>query len=426
MRFNPFEIKPMKIEKCFESWQKLAPRPYDKNEVDPYTRVRCILMNGTEFEMNWFMHQFARHNADNDLRRDLALLRRSEQQQQKKISALKPIDETVLETTIGYEQLAVDLTATLARNEPDAYVKNVLDFALLEDFDHLYRYSDLLEMEQGVRGEAMVGGYTEIMPGRPTISEHRHPHDDVRRFINKNAQPLTKLHTMIITAAEQQTMNYYMNVGSFANSEIGRKLYAEIAMIEEQHVTQYESLMDPNCTWFECLLEHEYLECYLYYSMMLDETDERIRQIWESHLQMEIAHLHLAADLLKKYEKKDWQQVIPNGFFPEMLKFNSQAEQNRAYIRGVLKGTVNNTALLEDFMPVSELPDNYEFFRYNDTVNKNVANVASHKVIDNYISEFGKDYRYEVSMHPVKALRDRKTDNVELGRIRQPESKSKQ
>lgn len=418
MKFNPFEAKPMKLEKCFEDWKKLAPKPYDKNEVDPYTRVRCILMNGTEFEMNWFMHQFARHNADNDVRRELALIRRSEQQQQKKIAALKPIDESILETTIGYEQLAVDLTATMARKEPDAYVRNVLDFALLEDFDHLYRYSDLLEMEHGVRGEMMVGGYTEIMPGRPTISEHRHPYDDVRRFINKNAKPLTKLHTAIITAAEQQTMNYYMNLGAFYSSEVGRKLYAEIAMIEEQHVTQYESLMDPDCTWFECLLEHEYVECYLYYSMMLDETDERIKAIWESHLEMEIAHLHKAAELLQKYEEKEWQQVIPVGEFPESLKFNSQAKENREYVRNVLKGTVNNSALKEDFVPVSELPENYEFFQYNQTVNKAPTNVASHNVIDNYIAEFGEDYRFEVDEHPIKALRDRKCDNTDVGRTR--------
>lgn len=419
MKFNPFEMKPMKLEKCFEDWKKLAPKPYDKNEVDPYTRVRCILMNGTEFEMNWFMHQFARHTPDNDLRRDLALIRRSEQQQQKKIAALKPIDESILETTIGYEQLAVDLTATMARREPDAYVRNTLDFALLEDFDHLYRYSDLLEMEQGVRGEHLVGGYTEIMPGRPTISHHRHPYDDVRRSItNKTADPLTVLQTAIITAAEQQTMNYYMNLGSFYQSQPGRELYTEIAMIEEQHVTQYESLMDPTVTWFECLLHHEYTECYLYYSMMNDETDENIRKIWESHLEMEIAHLHMAASLLKKYEKKEWQQVIPQGAFPETLKFNSEAAGNREYIRNVLKGTVHNSALLEDYVPVTELPENYEFFRYNDTVNKTPENVASHTVIESFIGEFGEDYRFEKAEHPIKALRNRHVDNVEIGRVR--------
>ena len=63
------------------------------------------------------MHQLARHTTDNNLRRDVALLRRLEQQQQKRISFFKPKDETALETTISYEQLAVDLTAVLAQTE---------------------------------------------------------------------------------------------------------------------------------------------------------------------------------------------------------------------------------------------------------------------------------------------------------------------
>ena len=51
------------------------------------------------------------------MRREIALVRRVEQQQQKKLAALKPVDESILETTIGYEQLAVELTANLARRE---------------------------------------------------------------------------------------------------------------------------------------------------------------------------------------------------------------------------------------------------------------------------------------------------------------------
>ena len=147
---NPFNERPMPLADTLMDWKQIYPLPYDKRNVDPYTRTRVILMNGTEFEANWFSHQFSRHCTDNDLRRELALLRRGEQQQQKLISALKPKDETLLEHTIGYEQLAVDLTAELAKREPNKVVKDALDFALLEDFDHLYRYADLLEMETGV------------------------------------------------------------------------------------------------------------------------------------------------------------------------------------------------------------------------------------------------------------------------------------
>lgn len=414
---NPFNEKAYKIEKCLNDWKKIYPTAYNKHDADAYTKVRTILLNGAEFEENWFMHQLCRHTTDNNLRRDVAYLRRLEQQQQKRISYFKPKDETVLETTISYEQLAVDLTAILAQTEKSKYVKAALDFALLEDFDHLYRFSDLLEMEQGISGEKLVGSYTEIMPGRPTIAEHRHPFDDVRRPVAPNAPLSTKLNTMIITAAEQQTMNFYMNLGTFyPSSDLGRKLFLEIGMIEEQHVTQYESLMDASATWLECLLMHEYCECYLYYSAMNEESDENAKKIWTLHFEQELAHLHYAAELLQKYERKDWAEVIPNAEFPHLLSFNDNCEKNKHYIRNILKNTVNNTAVLEEYTDLNNIPDDYEYFKYNNIVNKTPSAVASHKIIDSYINEFGEDYRFTVAEHPVKNLRNRKEDNIDVGR----------
>ena len=203
-QINPFEEKnAVPIDGTYKDWKQLNLKPYDKIKASPYTKTRVILMNGTEFESNWFLHQFSRHCNNNDLRREISMVRRHEQQQQKMISSLKPINESNLETTIAYEQLAVDLTAILAKREKDPYVKKALDFALLEDFDHLYRYADLLEMEQGVAAEWLVGRYTEIMPGRPTISHHRFPMDNVKRAINaKKSDVQTVLSTMIITAIE--------------------------------------------------------------------------------------------------------------------------------------------------------------------------------------------------------------------------------
>ena len=277
---NPFKEKSTKIFDSVRNWKELYDYSYNKDEVDPYTKTRIILMNGTEYEANWFSHQFSRNCSDNELRRELALSRYIEQQQQKKISTLKPINETVLETTISYEQLAVDLTAGLAKSEPDITVKSALDFALLEDFDHLYRYADLLEMEHGILAENLVGKYTEITPGRPTISEHRHPYDSIRYAMNnKKSSDYSKLVASIITAAEQQTMNFYMNMAQMYKNDLGRRMFAEIGMVEEEHVTQYESLKDPTCTWLEQWVMHEYTECYLYYSMYEDESDEYIKNI---------------------------------------------------------------------------------------------------------------------------------------------------
>ncbi len=414
-KMNPFEEKPQKIEKSFQNWKNVLIKPYDKHTVDPYTRLRIILMDGTEFESVRFGHSYTRNCTNNDIRRELALIRRSEQIQQKRIASLKPMDENILEHTIGYEQLAVDLTANLAKSEKNDYVRQQLNFALLEDFDHLYRYSDLMELEKSGDPALLVGDYTEIMPGRPTVAEYRHPFDDVKFNINSYLNnTLTRLHVNIITAAEQQTMNYYMNVANLYVSDLGRKLYNEIAMIEEQHVTGYGSLKDSSSTWLENLVMNEYTECYLYYSCYEDEKDPRIKKVWEQHFTEEISHLHKAAELLLKYEGKVWQQLFPEGGdFPELLKFRSQKE----YIREVLK-SVRLTAVEEGFRELSSMPDNFRYFSYNKGVNGNLEKVGTHSVINLAISEFGKDYRIENKAHPVEALSKRTKDNTDVGRVK--------
>src|SRR5437762_2969747 len=69
---------------------------------------------------------------------------------------------------------------------------------------------------------------------------------------------------MTIVAGEQQTMNFYMNHGADWIEPIARGLYGEIAMIDEQHVSHYESLLDPLDSWLRMWVFHEYNEAYLY------------------------------------------------------------------------------------------------------------------------------------------------------------------
>lgn len=414
MSINPFEVESKGIESYFMNWDQMYPKSYDKKEVSPWTKVRIILMNGTEFESNWFLHQFARHCDNNDLRRDLALVRRQEQQQQKRISCLKPIDESILEETIGYEQLAIELTAILAQNESNENNKKALDLALLEDFDHLYRFSNLLKMDYDIDASILVGKHTEIMPGRPTICEHRHPYDSIRySMCNKDADDYSKLVAGIITAAEQQTMNFYMNMAQMYNNDLGRRLFAEIGMIEEQHVSQYESLKDPNCTWLECWVMHEYTECYLYYSMMEQETCEYIKKIWEEHFEMEVSHLKLALSYLKDLENKTENDLFKNPVFPKLLIFG----ENKEYVRKVISDTIYNTAHYEEYIPINELDDKKRYYFYQDVVNKSDDMVASHNVIEEAIKRFGQDYRYMDNSHPIKELDDRKKDNTTVGKI---------
>lgn len=409
---NPFDFETNELESYFMTWQKMYPKAYDKKTTSPFTKTRVILMNGTEFESNWFLHQFARNCNNQEIRRAIAKVRSQEQQQQKRISCLKPINENMLETTISYEQLAIELTAILAQTVKDKDTKSALDFALLEDFDHLYRFSNLLKTDFDIDASELVGKYTEITPARPTIAHHRFPADNVRFAMDaKTSSVYTKLVGNIITAAEQQTMNFYMNMAQMYKNDLGRRLFAEIGMVEEEHVTQYESLKDPTCTWLEQWVMHEYTECYLYYSMAEDESDEYIKNIWEEHFTMEVAHLKLATELLEKYENKEVTAVLPKCEFPPLLKFG----ENMDYIRKVML-SANLTSRCEDYINIEKLEDNDRFFVYNTRINLPEREVASHKVIEKTIEKNGKDYRFEIKENPLEPLRDRKNDNISIGR----------
>jgi hypothetical protein len=391
MAFNPLKEKGLPLEKQVRNWWELAGKPYQKDEVDPYTRCRIILMNGIEVEAAIFLHEFNRNEKRPEVKERLAMQRRIEQQQQKAVSGLIPGDESILENTIGYEQVAVDLTAFLARTVTDPYVKQVFDFGLLEDFDHLYRYSNLMETLEGKQAQKIVRDYTEIIPGRPTMFEHRHPFDSLKRPSDrKKADPKDLLYILTLTAGEQQTMNFYMNMANRLTDQVGRGLYIEIGMIEEQHVTQYESLLDPRMSWFEMMVCHEYNECYLYHSFMEKEVDPRIRKIWELNLDIELGHLRAASEMLKKYEKKDAQDILPKAL-PAPIVF----EPNIDYVRDVLESQINLTEVGTSLKPVDEVDPGYRYFQYQDMVNSGW--IPSEEVIEEHMAKFKKDYRQELT-----------------------------
>ena len=411
---NPLEYETKDIDKYYINFKNLYPKAYNKLTTSPYTKTRVILLNGTEYESVWFLHQFARHCNNDEIKRALAVVRNQEQLQQKHIACLKPLNESILETTLAYEQLAIDLTATLAQNDKDKANVEALNFALLEDFDHLYRFSNLMMLDvKNADPKMLVGGFTEITPARPTIAHHRYPKDNVKIAMKAEKSDLySKLVANIITAAEQQTMNYYMNISQWYKNDLGRRLYAEIGMVEEEHVTQYESLKDPTCSWLELWVLHEYTEAYLYFSAYSEEKDEYIKQIWLKHYEMECAHLKLACSLLEKFEHTSYKKVIGDGEFPKLLQLGT----NKKYVREVLERTIMLTGDRQKYIDVMKLKDNADFFMYQDEMIPDEQYVPSHAVIEKAIKKFGKDYRYEDSENPVKSLRNRKIDNTIIAR----------
>jgi len=348
MKPTLLDNKGVPLERQKFTWRDLVQKPISKLDDDAYTRVRIILMNGIELEAHRFSHSAARMNKA--LQLPLAQIRRVEQHQATLINWLIGADHSPLETTIGYEQVAIDITAAVAMNEPDKYLAQVYRFGLLEDFDHMYRYSALLDRLEGKDANNILQSYTDILPGRPTIEEHRAPQDDLRRpYDRSKAAPLTKLHALTIMAAEQQTHNFYMNIGPMYSDPVARQLYAEIASIEEQHVTQYESIIDPEESWLEKWVMHELAEVYNYHGCMQQEVNPRIKAIWERFLDYELGHLHAALELFKEHERRDPAEILPETL-PDPIPIASQRE----FVRETLAAEVDLCANGTEIVPKAQ------------------------------------------------------------------------
>jgi rubrerythrin len=331
-------------------WRDLVRTPISKLDDDAFTRVRIILMNGIELEAIRFSHSFARMCPDLAIRRDLAAVRRVEQHQATQVNWLLPADESPLETTIAYEQVAIEVTASLALAEPDPYVAQVLRFGLLEDFDHLYRYAALLDRVEGKDANTILQSHTDIRPGRPTLLHHRAPIDDVREpYERTRASAVTKLNALTILAGEQQTHNFYMNIGPLFADPVARQLYAEIASVEEQHVTQYESLVDPRETWVEKWLLHEAMEVYNYWSCLETETDKRVKAIWQRFLEYELGHLHHVMAVMKRVERRDPAELLPS-VLPDPIGYAG----HRDFVRQVLAQELTANAVGTQIVNPSE------------------------------------------------------------------------
>lgn len=367
---NLLKEKGMDLDKQVKTWHDIVKRPFNKTLVDNYTRTRQILMNGIEIEAWGFKHAFLRKSDNLELNKTLASIRRIEDMQQTTINWLTPSNQTVLDTTLGYEQVAVDLTAWLAQNENDEYVKEAFDFGLLEDFDHLYRYSQFANLIEETDPNEILHNMTDVIIGRPTQYHHNCNALRIRKPYDKTkTSPQTKINILTLVSAEQQTHNFYAEHGfMYGNTDL-KRLYAEICDVEEEHVTMYESLIDPNESWLEKWLLHEFCEACCYYNCYKDETDERIKLIYEEMTQMEIGHLKIAANLFEKHEKRDSIEIIGENAI-EPCHFESQKD----YVEKILKKEVNKRIDKDgSYNNINKLEDTWASYSIQKATNKDGA-----------------------------------------------------
>ena len=134
--------------------------------------------------------------------------------------------------------------------------------------------------------------------------------------------------------------------------------------------------------------------------MMSDEIADRIKRIWELHLEMELGQLQVAADLLRRYEGVEAAEILP----PALPEVPVHFETNKDYVRSVLVSQIDLRTDGMEYVDVSDLPKGHRYFEYQKIVNEGGA--PSEEVIEMAVARDGIDIRDETEgEHPVVDLR---------------------
>jgi hypothetical protein len=181
---------------------------------------------------------------------------------------------------------------------------------------------------------------------------------------------------LTLVGGDPHTMNLYKTVGNMYGSPEARQLYAEISIVEEEHVTQYESLADPTETWLERWVLHEYTECANYYACLETEVDPRIKGLWELFLSYELEHLRMAGEALRRLQGKDPEELMGTEGLPTPATF----EENREYVTKVIEEQ-SDLRLVRGgkWATLDELPADWPSYSYQAAVHADGA--ASETVV---------------------------------------------
>ena len=348
MDLKLFDHKGVPLERQHFTWRELVQKPISKLDDDAFTRVRVILMNGIETDAMRFQHGCARRNLELQAAA-WPEVRRVEQHQATMVNWLIGADHSPLETTIAYEQVAVEVTASVAQNEPDAYMAQVYRFGLLEDFDHLYRYSALLDRLEGKDANNILQGYTDVVPARPTAGRapratgrypqpvrpgrraaHEDPrHDDHRRgvpdarLLHEHRADLRRPGRAAAVRRDRLDRGAARHAVRLAHQPAG-KLARALA-----HSTRRWRRTRTTPAWSRRRIRG-------------------IRAIWERFLDYELGHFHAVAELMQVDGKRD-----PEELFGAALDRRIEFKPQRDFYRAVLDTEVDLRAKGPAFVPAA-------------------------------------------------------------------------
>ena len=134
----------------------------------------------------------------------------------------------------------------------------------------------------------------------------------------------------------------------------------------------------------------------MYHSFMAQESDPRIKAIWELHLNMELEQLRVAGDLMRRFDGREAAEILP-AELPTPVRF----EPNKEYLRNLLATQIDLTTLGAGYVR-----DAHERFEQLQAQIHGGEEPPSERVITEHRAMYGDEYRIESEgPHPVESMR---------------------
>jgi hypothetical protein len=325
--FNPLDHAGIPLDRRTRDWRELNPTPIDPQACEPYTRCRVITMIGIENAAIRFDRLASWIEPEPAQRAAFEHLRSAAARQRRVLAGLLPRPGSVLESALAYERAAVDIDVWLARAEPEPQRRQVYQCDALEDFDHVYRYTSVLDLV-GRRAEPL-DEVDDVLPDRSNPEQLGFRYEETGQ--PAGPEPLSACNALTMLAVEQQMTAFYDRVDADLFDPPARPVYREVSRLERDQVARHRPLVASDGGLREQLLMREYNECRMYHAFLQQETDARVRAVWELNLQLELGHLQAARDLLRRFDGREAEEVVGTGL-PEPLDF----DVNKQFLRWLL------------------------------------------------------------------------------------------
>jgi len=297
--FDPLDYPGLPVERHGQRWHELDVDPIDARSSASVARGRIRTMEALEAAAAMFDRWFTSRCPDPDARGSVGRLGESASERRRHVAALQLPPGSALEDAVGSERAAFDLLAWVADSEvtPErAHARSRQAFGHLERLRTYAEWGD----RGGFPWAGKVGGEVDALSsavaGRAQDRRRAAPVDGTTE------RPMSRLYDWAVRAAQQQIAHHFPG--------LVRQLPASD---RTETVPRRGYRRDADRIRWEQLVVHESATCYLYYSFLRDETDHQLRPLWELHLQMGLAHLRTAGDLLQRYTGQDPHEVMGTG-----------------------------------------------------------------------------------------------------------------